>query len=67
MRAYLIEEQSRINELATQVDDDEDFDELAQEGEFGQDPADILAHREEMSGVNIRGVNIRGLIAVIDH
>ena len=62
MRASLIEAQSRSNELATQVDDDEDFDELAQEGEFGQDPADILAHREEMSGVNIRG-----LIAVTDH
>lgn len=60
MRAFLIEEQTQPNHLATPVDDD-DYS-LDDSGEFGQDPADILAHREEMSGVNIRG-----LIVVTDH
>ena len=61
MRAFLIEEQTQPNQLATPIDDD-DYSLDDDTGEWGQDPADILARREE-----ITGVNIRGLIAATDH
>lgn len=61
MRISLIEELTQPNQLATPVDDD-DYSLDDDTGEYGQDPAEILARREE-----IAGVNIRGLVAVTDH
>lgn len=61
MRASLIEELAQPSQLATPIDDD-DYSLDDDTGEWGQDPADILAHREE-----IAGVNIRGLVIVTDH
>lgn len=61
MRISLIEELTQPNQLDTPVDDD-DYSLDDDTGEYGQDPADILARREE-----IAGVNIRGLVAVTDH
>jgi len=61
MRISLIEELTQPNQLATPIDDD-DYSLDDDTGEYGQDPAEILARREE-----IAGVNIRGLVAVTDH
>ena len=61
MRSYLVEEQPNPNTLATDIEDD-NLDIDSEEGEFGQDPADILARREE-----IAGINIRGLVTITDH
>ena len=61
MRISLIEELTQPNQLATPVDDD-DYSLDDDTGEYGQDPAEILARREE-----IAGVNIRGLVVVTDH
>lgn len=61
MRISLIEELAQPNQLATPIDDD-DYSLDDDTGEWGSDPADILARREETTGVNVRG-----LVAVTDH